>query len=217
MLKEIIFSDKEKLKILARTVAHYMGDGGVTNKYAAYFNKNETLLNNFEKDITILFEGVHITKGKYNSGTKLLQIHNKQIIQFLKELVSDYRSGALKLPEFIKSIELQKEFLKALFDDEGCVAFRIHKPTGDLKRNLSLASKSKKLIEDLKYVLETNFDIKCNKINEYIAKKWGKEYPIFTLFISGKENFVKFRDLINFDHPVKRERLNIMISSDIRK
>lgn len=68
MLKEEIFTDKEKTKILARVVAHYMGDGCVTNRYAAYFNKNETLLNNFEKDILTLFEGGILSKGSIIPG-----------------------------------------------------------------------------------------------------------------------------------------------------
>ncbi|MDP3027501.1 MAG: hypothetical protein Q8N63_07370 [Nanoarchaeota archaeon] len=127
MLKDLIFNDEEKLKILSRVVAHYMGDGCVTNRYAAYFNKNETLLNNFEKDILSLFGEIHIIRGKYNSGTKLIQIQNKQIIQFLKELVQDYRSHALKFPDFINTKQLQQQFLRALFDDEGTVGLRTFK------------------------------------------------------------------------------------------
>ena len=217
MLKEEIFNDKEKLKILSRVVAHYLGDGCVTNKYAAYFNKNDALLNNFERDITTLFARIHLTKGKYNSGTKLIQIQNKEIIQFLKELVSDYRSYALRLPNFVNNKELQKEFLRAIYDDEGCVALRVFKKTNEIKRNLTLASKSQKFIEEIKDLLEKSFNIQSNKINRYDKVVEKKIFTIRTLSITGKKNFERFREEIDFYHPVKRERLDAMTSSYIRK
>ena len=62
----LILNDSEKLKVLSRLVTHLMGDGCVTNKYFAYFNKNEDLLKNYEKDLLKLFSEVHIIRGISN-------------------------------------------------------------------------------------------------------------------------------------------------------
>ncbi|MBU3913375.1 MAG: hypothetical protein KKE50_04760 [Nanoarchaeota archaeon] len=212
-----ILNNPEKLKILVRIIAHLMGDGCVSKKYFAYFNKNETLLNNFKKDITDAFGNLHFITGKVQSGTSLIQIKHKETWCFLTSLVKDYRSFSLRFPGFINTKELQKNFLSALFDDEGCVALRTFKKTGEIKRNITFTSKSKLFAEEIKHVLETSFDIQSNKINEY-TKIWGdKRFVIYTLSITGKENFVKFRDEINFSHPLKKEKLDAMINSYIRK
>ncbi len=216
MIKDEIFGDNKKIRILARVVAHYMGDGCVTNRYAAYFNKNETLLKNFEKDILSLFEGVHIIRGKCNSGTKLIQIQNKQIIKFLKELVSDYRSSALKFPRFINHKDLEREFLRAIYDDEGCVALRTFKKTNDIKRNITLSSNSKEFLEKIKEILKNDFDITSNKLTLNKRSRGVKEYINYVLSISGRSNFIKFKELIGFNHPDKINKLELMINSYIR-
>jgi hypothetical protein len=48
---------------------------------------------------------------------------------FLLSLLPDYRSFNLEIPKFINKRVLYIEFLKALYDDEGCVALRIYKKT----------------------------------------------------------------------------------------
>lgn len=212
-----IFKNKEKLKVLSRIVAHLMGDGCVTNKYFAYYNKNECLLNNFEKDVHTLFEKIHITKGKTNSGTRFLMISNKSIINFLKSLISDYRSFSLYTPKFISNKNLQKEFLCALYDDEGCVALRIFRKTNEIKRNLTLSSNSLRLIEEIKEILTNNFEIISNKISKCVKNKDSREFVNYVLSITGKENFIKFKEEIGFTHPDKIRKLNLMIHSYIRK
>ena len=137
-----ILKDKERLKILARVVAHLMGDGCVTERYFAYYNQDKTLLNVFEKDVSDLFGKIHFTRGKTNSGTSLLMVQNKPIRLFLKSLTKNYKSHYLEIPDFIKGKESQKEFLRAFYDDEGCVALRVFKKTGEIKRNITLSSNS---------------------------------------------------------------------------
>ena len=212
-----ILSDLEKSKILARIVAHLMGDGCVTERYFAYYNMNDLLLENFEKDTLSLFRDIHIIRGKVNSGTQLVQVQNKPILNFLRSLIKDYRSHYLHIPKFIDKKELQKEFLGAFYDDEGCVALRIFKKTNEIKRNITLSSNSLTLLEEIKKILQENFNIKSNKISKYTKKVGNKEFVNYVLSITGKENFIKFREEINFIHPLKKEKLEIMINSYIRK
>jgi len=213
-----LLKDKEKMKVLTRVIAHLMGDGCVSKKYFAYYNKDDFLLENYKKDLINLFGNLHIITGEVNSGTKLIQNQDKEILNFLKSLVGDFRSFALRFPVFLKDICLKKEFLSVIYDDEGTVALRIFKKTNEIKRNLTIASKSKKFMEDIKKILEKDFKIKCNKIGFSIRKfPNNKEFVTWNLSITGKENFLKFRDKINFNGPIKRKKLDLMINTYIRK
>lgn len=214
---EEILEDTEKVKILARVVSHLMGDGCVQKRYFAYYNKNLSLLEGFKQDVSSLFGNVHFITGKVNSGTSFYMIQDKNALNFLKSLLEDYRSFSLHIPKFVNTREIQKEFLKAIFDDEGCVGLRIFKKTGEIKRDIHLASKSLRFIEELKEVLQKSFNIGSNKINIYDKKMGEKKFRIYTLYITGKENFEKFRESINFYHPDKKEKINLMINSYIRK
>lgn len=217
MLYESILKNKEKSKILARVVAHLMGDGCVTDRYFAYYNKDQTLLDNFEKDIISIFGDIHIIRGKVNSGTSLIQVQNKKLICFLRNLLNDYRSFNLYIPRFINNKDLKKELLMALYDDEGCVALRIFQKTGEIKRNLDIGSKSKEFLKEIKQILENDFNMTTNKLISFERKFGNKVFITWKLSITGKENFVKFRDEINFKHPEKIKKLDLMINSYIRK
>jgi hypothetical protein len=212
-----IKTDRDKMKILSRVVAHLMGDGCVTNRYFSYYNKNEYLLEKYEEDIQKLFGNVHIIHGKVNSGTSLVQVQNKPILEFLRSLIKDYRSFSLEYPKFLDDLEFKKEFLRSIYDDEGTVSLRVFKKTNEIKRNLTIASKSKRFIEDIKDILEKDFNILCNRIGFSKKRMGDKEFVIWYVSITGKENFILFRDKINFNHPLKKEKLDLMINSYIRK
>lgn len=207
----------KQLEILSRIVAHLMGDGHVSRRYFAYYNKNDKLLELYERDILALFGDVHIIRGKVNSGTKLIQVQNKKIIDFLFSILKDYRSHSLTLPAFLNTSELKSEFLKSFYDDEGCVALRVFKKTGEIKRSITLASKSQEFLKEIKVLLNNDFSIATNKICTYNKRMGEKYFSYSVLTITGKENFLKFQEKINFNHPEKREKLSEMIDSYIRK
>ena len=202
---------------LARVVAHLMGDGCVTKRYMAYYNKNKYLLDNFKVHFSNIFGEVHFIHGKVNSGTSLVQVQNKKILAYLKNLCGDFRSHFLEFPSFVNNFELKSEFIGAIFDDEGCVALRVFRKTGEIKRNLSISSNSLTFLEKIKEILEREFNIKCNRISKYVKKVGEKEFTNYVLGITGKENFIGFREKIRFTHPEKIIKLEKMIDSYIRK
>lgn len=202
---------------LARIVGNLMGDGNVSKKYLRYNNKDLFLLENFKKNFLFLYPEIHFIYGKVNSGTSFIQVQNKRIIKYLLNLCGNFKSQNLKFPKFINSKDTKIEFIRAIFDDEGCVALRIFKKTNEIKRNLEIASKSKSFLIEIKGMLEKDFNIKCNKIISFHRTLNRKEFTTYKLSITGKENFIKFRDKINFYHPGKKNKLNLMISSYIRK
>jgi len=44
-----ILKDKEKMKVLARIIAHLMGNGCVTRRYFAYYNKDDFFIKQFQE------------------------------------------------------------------------------------------------------------------------------------------------------------------------
>ena len=217
MYYEKIKNNPKKLGSLAKITGHLMGDGCVTLRYLRYNNKDLFLIRNFKIEFKQIFGNVHFISGKVNSGTNFIQVQNKAIINFLFELCKDFKSENLQIPLFITNIELRKKFIQAIFDDEGCVGQRIFKKTGEIKRNLEIASKSKKFLEEIKEILEKNFNIKCNKIISFEKSTNNKTFVTWKLSITGKENFMKFKKKINFSSPIKKEKLVRMIHSYIRK
>ncbi len=55
--------------------------------------------------------------------------------------------------------------------------------------------------------------INCNELISFKRRVNDKEFITWKLSITGKENFKRFKDKINFIHPVKREKLGLMINS----
>lgn len=207
----------EKQISLARIVGNLMGDGCVTKRYFRYSNKDIVLLDNFKINLLNLFPNIHFIEGRVNSGTPFVQVQNKKLINFLFKLCGSFKSENLRFPNFLRTNEMKREFLKAIFDDEGCVALRIFKKTGEFSRNLDIGSKSKEFLEDIKGILEEDFKIKSNKMYPCKRNLNGKEFITWRLSITGKENFVSFRDKICFTSPTKIKKLEEMINSYIQK
>ena len=207
----------DKEQSFARVVAHLMGDGCVTNRYLRYNNKSKFLLENFKEYFRDVFPEAYFIEGKVNSGTAFVQVQNKKIIWYLKDICKNFKSEFLEVPNFLTSLESKKVFISAIFDDEGCVGLRIFRKTNEIKRNLEIASKSRKFLEGIKDILENEFNIKCNRIISFQRNLKGKIFITWKLSITGKENFVRFRDKIGFTHPRKKNKLDLMISSYIRK
>ena len=212
MLKEIMKDESKKI-YLAKIVGHLMGDGCVTKRYLRYNNKDETLISNFVVYFKNIFSKKNFIYGKVNSGTKFVQIQNKKIISFLFNLCEDFRSENLRIPKFVQNLELKKQFIRAIFDDEGCVGLRTFIKTGEIKRNLEIASKSKLFLEQIKEILNKDFGIKTNRIISFGKKVGDKEFLTWKLSITGKENFIKFKEKINFSSEIKKEKLEKMINS----
>jgi len=88
--------------------------------------------------------------------------------------------------------------IKGLFDSDGTVT----------KKYAGFSSTSNDIVEQAFYLLQQQ-GVSANK-NMWI--KAEKYLPLYTIQIRKKESLERFRKLIGFSHPIKRKRLNMLLS-----
>lgn len=177
----------EKLtKEKVRVIAHLIGDGCAyktkSNYYIRYEVKDEDLLEQFEKDLVATY-GLPITRGLNESGKKpgsfipFVYARSKLALEDLHRYCQ-YSSTKWIVPQQIiqANSEIKKEFLKALFDDEGSV---IPKPDNCVR----LYSINLKGLEQIKDLLE-EFGI----VNR-IAPGYGAKRTVFAIVIKDMKSF----------------------------
>lgn len=187
-------------------VAHFMFDGEATSHSCIYHNRNEVLINR----VKFLMEKIFDLQpcNLLNKETEVYRISYHYV-----ELADYIRSEGEKLKKYIKTASLleKKIFLKAFFDDEGCVSWwRKRRLIRGFQHNLEILKLIQKLLKD--FGIESKIDEKYKEI-----------------VISRKPNLIKFRNRINFSKGVyinpnrknsiwkqkleKREILNRIINS----
>ncbi|MES2668451.1 MAG: LAGLIDADG family homing endonuclease [Patescibacteria group bacterium] len=192
---------------LVLLVAHLSFDGGLRHGIVEYNNRSETLIRRVELLMQKLYE--HEPKRILNPKTGVIRTsyYNVPFSSYLKN-----KSNELLRKIGDCDLKLKREFLRAFFDDEGCMDF---KPSNNKKRvrgyqkNVEVLYLVQTLLKDM------GIDSRITFPNEVV--------------ISGKENLVIFQKEINFslgvcingnrsnsvwkEHLEKRELLEMAINS----
>lgn len=196
----------------ARCLAKICGDGSVNSKYLRYNNTSDVLLEEFETDMEAVFGNIHLTKGKGGSGTRFLQASNKTVLaEFFKHLNS-FKSKDIFIPQGVLrgNIKIQSAFIRAFYDDEGCASLRLNTKTGEWKRNITVSSNSKQILQDIKNIL-LSLDIYSSVIFRNRPKS---DYDLtYVVSITGRRNFLLFKQYIGFKHPRKSKMLELIVLS----
>ena len=219
--------NRERLKLLANIVGHIQGDGCISFRRPSRTSKNiypwmrfnnscTPLIGILAKEIRALFPYAHIfiKERTYPKGNYFLQVCQSKIVYEFINLGADEHD----VPEWIKnsSHSVKESYLKALFDDEGTVYCGIRKcknRSSYITKSIQMTTTSKKLafgIRDLLIELKMRpyFTIGKYKIND------GEDFaPYFTIGLTNNESILKFNEMINFDHPIKKEKLISMINN----
>lgn len=121
----------------ARLIAHLIGDGCLVKSNHDYNLKYEVKdlesLNQFRKDLIEVY-GLKPTEGTNRSGKTgeqipFIRLRSKIVFEDFRKYATYYsKDWNINPPLFYSSIEIKREFLKALFDDEGSVIFSNKKP-----------------------------------------------------------------------------------------
>lgn len=162
-------------------LAHLIFDGEILKKRCVYNNRSQNLLDRFSKLMLLFYDYPPRIHQNKKTGVTRLQYSNVALAQHLFNKASDLNSEIRELPK-----SCQKEFLRAFFDDEGCMDYRVKSK----KRRVRGYQKNQKVLAIVQILLK-GFGIE--------SSLQGKNEVV----ISGKENLIKFQKEINFSDGVR--------------
>ena len=161
-------------------VAHLFFDGDLMSSKCIYNNRSTALTKRVEKLMGLVY--AYEPKRSLDKDSEVYRIsyYNVALSSYLKK----------KSDELIRIVhtlhtESKKEFLRAFFDDEGCMDFRIAQHV----RQIRGYQKDKKILLLIQLLLKDfNIQSRVAEPNEIV--------------ISGRENLVTFQNEINFSSGV---------------
>lgn len=158
-------------------IAHLLFDGGVyPNRGCSYNNRSMALMLCVEEKMHLVydFEPTHYTNPL--TGVLRISYHNVALAGYLNNKIFELKKQIPHLP-----LNLRSEFLRAFFDDEGCIDYRPKESRRSI-RGYQKDIKILKLIQSL--LADFSIDSHIVKPNE--------------VMIVGKENLIRFEQKINF-------------------
>lgn len=178
-------------------LSHFIFDGEILKKRCRYHNRSKILINRVEKLMFNVYDYSAKKSFDRKSGVSTISYYNIELQIYLY----------CKAAELLVSINSltnshKKEFLRAFFDDEGCMDYR---PKRNV-RQIRGYQNNKKILETVKQLLFSfNIESKLQGVNEVV--------------ISGKENLKRFQKEINFSEGVRLNpnRTNSLWKKDIEK
>lgn len=205
--------DKDK----ARLIGYIIGDGYIGKDRIDFTNKDKELLEDYT-NICKKF-GVNNIKhsDKKDNNAETLYTRDKNLVNYIRELF--YKNFKKSIIGDIKNIpsiffnsnnDIISELIGGIFDTDGFVAKEL--------ATLELCSKNKELIYQVQRLL-LRFGI-ISIINKRIKFATNTEAkikrPYYSLYIYGIENVKKFYINIKLKCNHKRERLEKIVSKDIK-
>jgi intein-encoded DNA endonuclease-like protein len=177
---------------LVLLVAHLMFDGEILKRKCVYHNRSRMLTDRVERLMCEVYDFPPTVSIDKKSGVRRVSYHNVALANYLFEKAIEIKSSIANW-----SSDHQREYIRAFFDDEGCMDFRIQRNI----RSVRGYQKDRKTLTLLCDLLE-NFNIKARvrEPNEIV--------------IYGKENLLRFQKEINFSEGV---RLNPQRANSIWK
>ncbi len=184
---------------LVRFVAYTLSESYHTKNRIIFSNCDENLLYDFEAISKRLFKLEPIKR--INKGVPQLELNSKTLTDYLQLSLSlkPATSEAKAIPDQFLGLpdEMVAEFIRTYADCEGSVA----KESRSGGVSIEIASKSKKLLEQLQLMLN-RFGI----VGKFMPKLVNGEL-YHRLLIRGSNNHRLFRDKIGFSIRYKAERL----------
>ncbi|MCX6790540.1 MAG: hypothetical protein NTV60_03390 [Candidatus Kaiserbacteria bacterium] len=157
-------------------VAHLLFDGEIMRTRCVYNNRSEALIERVTKLMRPTYDFEPKRYLNQLTGVHRISYHNVMLGAYIEE-------KSVELLRKIKtvSLDLKREFVRAFFDDEGCMDYR----PDENRRSIRGYQKDVRILKIVK-VLLTDFNIHAKIVlpNEVV--------------IVGKENLMRFEKEINF-------------------
>lgn len=157
-------------------VAHLLFDGEVVRTRCVYNNRSEALIDRVTKLMRPIYNFEPKRYLNQLTGVHRISYHNVMLGAYIE-------NKSIELLRKIEgmSLDLKREFIRAFFDDEGCMDYR---PDAN-RRSVRGYQKDIRILKIIKALL-ADFDIAANIVlpNE--------------VTIVGKENLMRFEQEINF-------------------
>ena len=177
-------------------IAHLIFDGEI-RRAGIYNNRSKALLDQVERCMKSIYSYGPTRYTNTKTGVSRISFYNVELATYLSELALELKLKIPKMP-----LRFQREFLRAFFDDEGCIDFR---PESN-RRKVRGYQKDVRILK-LVQMLLSRF---------YIASQ-----VVFTneVVISGKENLQRFEKEVNFSPGIYMNggRRNSRWKKDIEK
>jgi len=174
VIKPKVWSDD-----LVYLVAHFMFDGDIRTHSCTYYNRNKALISR----VIFFMKKVFNLKPRLSLNT-VSGVYRASY--YYVELAIYMHQKSKELIEYIKQAKIKEQiiFLKAFFDDEGC--------TG-LWQGKRLVRGYQKNLEILKLIQKLLNNVNINSRVDSTYKE---------IVISGRDNLIKFQNIINFSEGV---------------
>ena len=176
---------------LYRIVAHLLADGFAGKKKVPYYSNNcKMLREQFKKDLRV-FGNLYVYERKPN--TTWCVFFPKVVSNVLRHIFDIEFTRPTNIPKFIfnSTKSCKSAFLQALYDDEGTVSgYPI------------IGMKNYNIMNEIRLLVE-NMGVKTNRINGC-----GNRCRYFSI---ESRNIKKFKEKIDFSHPIKRHRLKVIL------
>lgn len=199
---------------LAYLVGVMLGDGGVYGNSYTVFCRDES--KEFAERIATLVENLFNFKPRVHRASPncwMVSTNRKEVHRFFVEL--GYPKGrkltTLRIPRTLTMDERSRlEVTRGLFDAEGYCGIDSQKHGERVYAYpyVGIDMIARPLIRELQGILQ-GLGIE-NTVSIKRPRGWGKN-PQFSLVIKGSERIRKFRELVGFRHPEKREKLERLI------
>lgn len=161
-------------------VSHLLFDGEIARSKCVYSNRNEALVGRVQRLMRSLYDFEPKVYRNPTTGVQRVGYYNVALGAFLREKSIELCTNVCAFPK-----AQQREFLRAFFDDEGCMDFR---PQTNSRR-IRGYQKDRRILHLIKRLLK-NFGIE--------SRLEGKNEVV----IVGKENLKRFQKEINFSKGV---------------
>lgn len=191
---------------LYNVIAHIVADGSAPKRCTPYYgNSCQTLRDNFRKNLK-LFGKVEISET--HCGSVPMVTFPKALADILSKSFDIQFTFPNRIPKqiFHAPLECKTAFLQALFDDDGTMTSQL---TVGI-HNLNIMQEIKLLLNSVG--LETSHVM----VHRYTRKEYLHKKDKVTLSIP-KSEYIKFKDLIGFSHPLKSKKLEFALQTRNRK